>query len=223
MAGAGAAILGGLYWSRGTTAGAWAAILTGGLLSIVGIAGPYVFHNFPLNGTQVSFIAAIVSSLVYISTSLATCREAFNMDRLLHRGQYAIAGAEPPSISTFALHRPSTWLNFNSDFTRLDRIVSAGIFVWSIFWLSVVAVGTVWNLIHPWPKQIWADYWFIAGIILPVTITAGRLCGSRLAEHRNLHKLFVRLATARRDATDDGTVVKTDFPVTDPLAPGSDL
>jgi SSS family solute:Na+ symporter len=36
-AGAGSAIIGGLYWKRGTTAGAWAALLTGAILSVGGI------------------------------------------------------------------------------------------------------------------------------------------------------------------------------------------
>jgi hypothetical protein len=36
-AGAGAAIIGGLYWKRGTTSGAWAALIIGAVLSVSGI------------------------------------------------------------------------------------------------------------------------------------------------------------------------------------------
>src|SRR5690606_18353340 len=36
MAGAGAAIIGGLYWPRGTTAGAWAAMITGAAVAAAG-------------------------------------------------------------------------------------------------------------------------------------------------------------------------------------------
>jgi SSS family solute:Na+ symporter len=38
MGGAGAATIGGLYWKKGTTAGAWAGMLTGSILSVLGIA-----------------------------------------------------------------------------------------------------------------------------------------------------------------------------------------
>lgn len=37
IAGAGACIVGGLYWKRGTTAGAWAALITGSVLSVSAI------------------------------------------------------------------------------------------------------------------------------------------------------------------------------------------
>ena len=33
----GAAIIGGLYWKRGTTAGAWCGVLSGSLLAVLGI------------------------------------------------------------------------------------------------------------------------------------------------------------------------------------------
>jgi SSS family solute:Na+ symporter len=38
VGGAGAAILGGLYWNKGTAAGAWVAMVTGSILSVAGIA-----------------------------------------------------------------------------------------------------------------------------------------------------------------------------------------
>ncbi len=46
--GAGAAIIGGLYWKKGTAQGAWAAVLTGSLLSVSGILLRQVYnHSFP--------------------------------------------------------------------------------------------------------------------------------------------------------------------------------
>ncbi len=48
ISGAGAVIIGGLYWRKGTTAGAWAALLTGSTLSLIGITAESVYGNsFP--------------------------------------------------------------------------------------------------------------------------------------------------------------------------------
>ncbi|HSH92839.1 MAG TPA: hypothetical protein VK968_01700, partial [Roseimicrobium sp.] len=53
VGGAGAAIIGGLYWKKGTAAGAWAALLTGSGLSISGIiARQYYGNEFAFNGRE---------------------------------------------------------------------------------------------------------------------------------------------------------------------------
>ncbi|RZL51524.1 MAG: sodium:proline symporter, partial [Variovorax sp.] len=52
VGGAGAAIIGGLYWSRGTAAGAWAGLLTGSILSTGGIIWRQIDPASPLNGIE---------------------------------------------------------------------------------------------------------------------------------------------------------------------------
>src|SRR5471030_1305485 len=87
--GAGAAIIGGLYWKKGTAQGAWAALLTGSGLSVGGIIARQIYGDqFPLNGMQISFFATLAAIAVYGLVSLLTCREDFNMDRMLHRGAH---------------------------------------------------------------------------------------------------------------------------------------
>ncbi len=54
--GAGAVIIGGLYWKKGTWQGAWAAMVVGSILSVTGIlARQYYGPSFFLNGLQISF------------------------------------------------------------------------------------------------------------------------------------------------------------------------
>jgi SSS family solute:Na+ symporter len=84
--GAGSAIIGGLYWKKGTAHGAWAAMITGSGLSIGGILARQVYgDHFPLNGTQISFFATLTAIATYVMVSLLTGKEDFNMDRMLHR------------------------------------------------------------------------------------------------------------------------------------------
>ena len=81
-------------------------------------------------------------------------------------------------------------MGFDADFTFWDKIVSGGIFFWSMFWLAVVVIGTVWNLIHQWPTQVWADYWLVVGIILPVLVTIVTLVWFGIGGFIDLRLLF---------------------------------
>jgi SSS family solute:Na+ symporter len=214
VCGAGAAIIGGLYWKKGTVIGAWSAIITGSFLALFGIVAPYLFNHFPFNGTQMKFFAAAASSLVYVLVSLLTCRHDHDMDRLLNRGRFAIAddqAATPAAARRWTQHfRLSKILGFDQDFTRSDKIVAAGLFFWSVFWLLFVLVGTAWNLwIHPWSNQTWVNYWFISGIVLPLIIALLTLIWFGIGGTMDLLLFFRRLATMRRDAADDGTVQKS--------------
>jgi SSS family solute:Na+ symporter len=200
VAGAGIAIIGGLYWKKGTTAGAWAALVSGAVLAFVGIAAPYFVKHFPFNGKQVSFFAAATSSLIYILVSLATCRKDFDLDRMLHREKQT--GRAPFKFSTHILR-------FNDDFTFADKLVSGGMFVWSMLWLILVVVGTTWNLVHRWPDSVWLDYWLIVGILLPVAITAITFVWFGIGGIMDLRSLFASLAAMKRDASDDGSVRAT--------------
>lgn len=160
------------------------------------------------------FIAAGAAAAVYFLVSLLTCRADFDMDRMLHRGRYAVADdAAAPESVTLARRKRLNWsrlLGIDADFTLWDKIVSGGIFFWSLFWLAVVAVGTIWNLIRPWPNHVWATYWLIAGIILPVIVAAVTLVWFGIGGIVDLRRFFLRLSTMRRDVSDDGSVGEYD-------------
>ena len=125
--GAGAIVTLGLYWKRGTTAGAYASLLSAATLSLCGIliqrgwadtvlpwltahgleAGVRHFLEvasspfdpwikwavtdaewavkFPVNSVELSFIATLVATSLYIIVSLLTCKKPFNLARMLHR------------------------------------------------------------------------------------------------------------------------------------------
>lgn len=110
---AGTAIVGGLYWRYGTTAGVWAAMIVGVILAFGGWCAIYQYEalqaalnatvpglwqwarqtwpalqaeKFPLNA-QVMFFWTMMGTLIsYIVVSLITGRgRAFDLDRMLHR------------------------------------------------------------------------------------------------------------------------------------------
>ena len=102
-----------------------------------------------MNGVEISFYSALVASGVYCAVSLLTCRVPHNMDRLLHRGLYAVESEalDEPSAATGQPSRPGRFhvhslVGIDEHFTRSDRWVALGIFYWSLFWLAVFLVGT---------------------------------------------------------------------------------
>jgi solute:Na+ symporter, SSS family len=203
--GAGAAIIGGLYWSRGTTAAAWAGSLTGCVLSFAGIViGSYWKFNDQVSG----FIAALAAMIVYIAVSFATCREKFNLDRMLHRGVYAL---EPQAAQPMSLRqrlRMKNLLRFDDNFTRRDKFVAAGMFWYSIS-MVVINIGvTIWNFtLRRWPLEWWADYWFITAIVVPFVIAGATVIWFTIGGIADMRAFFVAIRTVKRDSRDDGRVV----------------
>jgi SSS family solute:Na+ symporter len=211
VGGAGAIIIGGLYWSRGTTWGAWAGLLTGSILATAGILFRQFNSEFPLNGAQISFFSAIIAMAAYIGVSLLTCREPQDMDRLLHRGKYAM---EPEGGATGAdvLKRLklSKIIGIDEHFTLSDRIIAYAIFWWSILWCFVFAIGSVTYLIHPWSNQAWATYWHVSAIWVPLVITILTTIWFTVGCAYDLRLFFKRLRAERVDISDDGTVGETE-------------
>ena len=49
ISGAGAAIVFGLYWRHGTTAGAWSAMISGAFVSVLGLVLNQMYDDFPIH------------------------------------------------------------------------------------------------------------------------------------------------------------------------------
>ncbi|HEY8965683.1 MAG TPA: hypothetical protein VIM58_04520, partial [Candidatus Methylacidiphilales bacterium] len=129
LGGIGAVVWGGLYWKKGTAAGAWASMISGSVIAVAcnvlqqfwdslqplllahaghGTAAAYLAAHagkFPLNGIESSVLAVGTAFALYAVVSLLTCRKDFDMDRMLHRGAHALpqeAAAEAPGAGAGA-------------------------------------------------------------------------------------------------------------------------
>ncbi len=110
VGGAGSAIIGGLYWKRGSTHGAWAAMITGAVLSVIGILvkqidtarfeqlqqrvswlGTWALYvREDLTGQELTFIAMVSAATMYVLFSLFGPKHVADMDALLHRGKHVV-------------------------------------------------------------------------------------------------------------------------------------
>lgn len=205
VGGIGAAIIGGLYWKKGTTAGAWAALSAGSILSVGGIIARQLNPDFPLNGIQISFGATLTAIFLYVSVSLLTSRENFNMDRLLHRGIYA-QSPEPGATDDFTPSLISRLIGIDRNFTRGDKWIAGTLLVWSLLLTSLFAVGTIWNLIDRWPDAVWLSFWHVIGIGFPIFFAFVTGVWFTWGGVRGILRFFDRLRHERVNPLDDGTV-----------------
>lgn len=258
LGGAGAVIIGGLYWKRGTTAGAWAALLTGSSLAVLGFIGlhywagwiypaltrlPWLLDwttfvvegvsapfepiilwrvhaaGFPLNGQEIYFVTMVSAIVMYVVTSLLTCREPFNMQRMLHRGEYSRPDERPdqlPREAAASLGGRGAFQNFqrlfmgiDEQFTRGDKIISWSVFCYSMGWGFLVWLAiVVWNVFFgKWTQEGWALWFFIQNIVVASAIGVVSTVWFMWGGIRDLLRMFRRLSTLQRNELDDGRVM----------------
>ncbi|WP_146682791.1 sodium:solute symporter family protein [Limihaloglobus sulfuriphilus] len=131
---------------------------------------------YSLNSQQFLFMTCCVCILIYIVTSLLTCRTNFNMDKLLHRGRYAVEGDQ--SESFLAKDTVLTRLGFSRSFTKGDYIIATVSLIWPFVWLAVFILGAVYR--KRISDQLWFEFWYywmwgmyILGLIITVWLTFG--------------------------------------------------
>ncbi|MBC8329921.1 MAG: sodium:solute symporter, partial [Planctomycetes bacterium] len=227
VGGAGSAIIGGLYWKRGTTAGAWSAMIVGMSLSGFGIIMKQAFigeallqrqsdgslgavggwllamhRSELLTGQVLTFVAIAAAASTYVLVSLLSCRRPFDLDKLLHRGAYAVAEDRVEE------HEKSTWLTklgFNREFSGRDQWVTWITIAWPLAWTLVFLAFTVYNLTVDVPPESWLSFWrgwtwfvLLSGTAIMIWFTIGGF--------RDLKEMFRLLRERRADERDDGRV-----------------
>jgi SSS family solute:Na+ symporter len=250
-AGLGACIIGGFYWKRGTTAAAWAAMISGALVSVTGevltqtwkrTLYPWLSANHPallektnyvlqdvisatipnlnwhiepngffLNRMWIACFAVIAAIVSYLVGAWLTYRQDFNLDRMLYRGPYAIAGEEKIAASANIRQRFSfnRLIGITPEFTTADRAISLSLFGYRILWFVVFMVIVLWNIPTSWrwPEHWWINFWRVTSIWLPFVIALIMVVWFTWGGLKDIGRLFVRLRQVSENPLDDGTVV----------------
>ncbi len=217
LGGAGSCIIGGLYWKKGTTLGAFGAMITGSTLAITIFLVRHFWndwygHDFPLNSAYMYFFMMVASLTVYIALSLLQNKN-FNLDRMLHRGRHAIEDDTKTSLQEEVQLKRKSWFKWflqkrglSAEFSRTDRIILYLSLGWMVTWTSIFLVGTAYHFAFGTTDEGWMTFWkyyvaftFVSG----VAITVWLLIGGTM----DIKDMFRRLNTLVRDHRDDGTVV----------------
>jgi len=234
LGGAGAVILGGLYWKRGTVEGAWVAMCVGSVLAVSSVVirnlvWPILLPRwraahpdaawlanlppeFPFDGVQMAFVIAILCVLLYVTVSLLSRRPPVDMDRLLHRGRFAVesAGHHPiaaePCKPVTLRQRGWRLLGVGPDFTRTDKAIYLFKIGWVLFFFTVFVVGTVTQLAVMDVPAAWWNRWWMIYVCVVLVVGILTTIWFLVAGFGDLFKLVSTLRTADRDYSDDGTV-----------------
>lgn len=213
LGGAGAVIALGLYWNRGTTAGAYTSIFTGMIVAIVGFVCQrnwvaWYDTEFPLNSQYMMLVALVLSTLLYVIVSLITCREPHNMDKLLHRGEYAGEDATETAkqVGEKKKHRTlSQLIGIDSDFSTLDKILYVFVTSWSFVMSAIFIIGFILHKTGAVGLDHWKGFWHgyvLVAVALGIITTVWFSIGGCV----DLKDLLHRLRTQRLDKKDDGSV-----------------
>ncbi len=213
LGGAGAVIALGLYWKRGTTAGAYTSIITGMVVAIVG----FVFQrnwvvwtgvDFPLNSQYMMLVALLLSTILYIIVSLITCREPHNMDKLLHRGEYAAEDSTEKAKHSGEAKQKRTLLQMigiDADFSFLDKILYIFVTSWSFIMSTIFIVGIILNKSGVLTMDHWTNFWH-GYVIVAVSLGIITTIWFSIGGFVDLADLLKRLKHQNLDEHDDGSV-----------------
>jgi len=216
ISGAGAVVIGGLYWKRGTTAGAWSAMIIGAVLSIASViirqihntshpfTGPVMGTIASQNPAILSLAVSIIAVTAYVLVSLLCKREVFNMDRMLHRGKYVVHEHEGAS-SVKPIRGWRAKIAMGNEFSRKDQVVYLASIGFTGLLIATFIVGTIYNTITEVSTDAWIRFWGVY-IVIVLSVTAITAVWFTIGGLYDLKRMFGILAGIQRNDLDDGTV-----------------
>lgn len=166
---------------------------------------------FPVNGTVASFWCAACAIASYIIVSLITCKgKKVDMDRLLHRGIYAIKEEEGEIRSRVKDEKPVVFfwrlIGVNShEFSKMDKVL----FLYSVLY-AIWGLGSFLFLVYlamtgQMNEQRWLIWWRIVIFVMFGMAVVG-LVWISIGGLLDLKKMYYKLRTVKRDELDDGRV-----------------
>lgn len=203
VGGSGAVIIGGLYWKRGSTQAAWAAMITGASMATINIILNNLIENFPINGQWGWLLAMISASVVYFIVSIFFPNKKDDINAIIAKAEKSEKFDEKKiseNIKGWKVLLPT------KEFTKNDKIIYWTTTGWTLFWFVIFLIGTLFYfIVKPITNDIWMSFWKIytyiflaASIVVTIWFTIGGF--------KNLIEMIDLLKNSLRDHSDDGSV-----------------
>jgi SSS family solute:Na+ symporter len=157
---------------------------------------------------EMSFVAMMSASAVYVAVSLLGPRTDFNLERMLHRGRWRVeGGAELDAAPRTFLEK----LGFDRAYTGSDRIVAFVTLAWPLAFTAIFIAGTAYALWrarsgNPVSDAAWSSWWHgWTWLILGTSVII--VCWFSAGGIRDLIRMYRLLERRRADRSDDGRVM----------------
>ena len=146
------------------------------LAKVSGPFNPYIKWEMnplkcPINSYEYFFMAMASSTIIYIIVSKLTCKEPFNLERMLHRGKYATEGEKniktPWTLKTIW----SKMVGITPEYSKTDKIITWSVFSYSFFYgFCIMFLGTI--ILNSFEKTKftnngWANFFFFKFLLIP--------------------------------------------------------
>ena len=170
--------------------------------------------KFPINAYERLFIALVISIICYVAVSLITYRKPFNLEKMLHRGEYA----DDKSICIKTKWSLRTvfgkLIGITPEYSKCDRIIARGVFTYTFIYRFLICfvLVLILNTVPAWKWQVrhWSVYYLITLVVVPSIVGVMSTFWFSIGGFIDLKRMFHDLAARKRDFTDDGRVDKKD-------------
>ena len=177
---------------------------------------PYVVWEMnpvkcPINSYELYLMTMLVTLFLYCAVSVITNigKEKFNLDRMLHRGAYAIDGERKIRTDWSFRGVIAKLVGITPEYTGVDKFLAWFLFVYSIiyrFFLAFVLVLIV-NAITPFSTWWWGNYFLYTHMVIPGTVAVFTTVWFTIGGVRDMRRLFRDLKNRKEvDVLDDGRV-----------------
>lgn len=194
----------------------WVGPVDGFLRSFTAYTAPYVVWEmspvkFPINPREYYFIAMLGGIAAYVLFSILSRQPKFNLDQLLHRGQYAVASdtvAEEEKFRWTPRQIYNKMVGITPEYTRGDKIITWSVLAYSLgyqFLICFVGIN-VYNMIWPVSNKGWTYYFYINAVALPCAIGVISTVWFTIGGAIDLRRLFKDLEARTGNLADDGWV-----------------
>jgi SSS family solute:Na+ symporter len=198
-----------VYWLQAKTDWQWVINNIASASQNAVVSGTKAAVKFPINGQWIHFICVAASIICYVGISLiehyVLGKPDFNLDKMLHRGEYDTANEHVEKSEVGWLARK---FGVTKEFTLGDKIIYGATIAWTFFWFVIFIWFTVQQLLTPWhvSNAQWLGLWHFKiylTLILGVGCTIWFLIGGIV----DVVRLFIALRESKQNDADNGSVV----------------